>query len=416
MPFGVRAFIFCVFSIVGLSFLATTAVLVWEFWRHDWLTIASFYSHLFIFFPTFGIVALIAFYTPACVFTDLYMRYVPFGRPRFITGFVVAVVLSIGIAQQMTSSQERSIFEVAPNLLRNDAGESERVCNPSQGNTCDRLPIMTAVDNVRRVSQSRIGLSDLARNCRPDKLKDPPAGPKRYCFTATVLPADIDATTEQHRLTDADCCAAQARFTSAVKQMHDSPGGRSLTSIVHTTLLPFKIFFALILIVISVLLAVRHKTMVAKYEGLMPGIERGVLVGAAAMVIYPVMSHAFLQSAALLYFGGGPAGGFRSTAPLISLAFGVWGLLLLFFFFNQHDKDMQSLGRIGGLIGSAIAVLKYDQIVDLSVRLFGTGASWVNIAVLCALAVGAWLTLVIKTSEDIEHSGGDVSLDAGTEG
>ena len=68
MSIGVRAFVFIVFGLMSLSFLATTATLAWEFWGSGWLTIANFYSRLFIFFPPFGIVTLIAFYPPACVF------------------------------------------------------------------------------------------------------------------------------------------------------------------------------------------------------------------------------------------------------------------------------------------------------------------------------------------------------------
>ena len=399
MSVGVHAFIFIIFSVLGASFLATTAVLAWEFWSHDWLTIASFYSHLFIFFPTFGIVSLIAFYMPACVFLDIYLHHVPWGQHRFIAGFLISVALSIVIANALSASEERSIFEVSPQALHADAGEPAS-CTASAH--CERLPVMTAVENVRRVSQSRIGLSDLARNCRPDALKDAAAGPRRYCFVSTRLPADISQLTQSERVSDADCCAAQARFTRAVKQMHDAPGGQSLTSSVHATVLPLKVFFALILLIISIMLVLRRKSMVRFYPGYMRGIERGVLVGAAAMVIYPIMSHAFLQSAALLYFGSGPQGGFRSTAPLISLAFGLWGLLLLFFFYSRRDKEMQSIARMGGVVGSAVAVVKYDQIIDFCVRIFGSGAGWISLAVLSSVAVAAVFALLLTTARELE--------------
>ena len=401
MSMGVRAFIFIIFAVLGLSFLATTAVLAWEFWRHDWLTIASFYSHLFIFFPTFGIVTLFAFYMPACVFLDIYLHHVPWGQHRFIAGFLVSVALSIVIANSLMASEERSIFEVSPQSLMNDQGEPGD-CRAS--GRCERLPVMTAVDNVHRVSRSRIGLSDLARNCRPDALKDHAPGPKRYCFVSTPLPADPSQLNEQQRTSDAECCAAQERFTRAVKLMHDAPGGRSMTSLVHATLLPMKIFFALILLIISIMLVVRRKSMVRFYPHYMNGIERGVLIGAVAMVVYPVMSHAFLQSAALLYFGAGPQGGFRATAPLISLAFGLWGLLLLFFFYSRRDKEMQSMARMGGIVGSAVAVLKYDQIIDICVRIFGSGAGWVSLLMLSGVAVAALFALGITTTRELESA------------
>src|SRR5262249_14142493 len=89
MLLGVRVFVALLFVVIGASFLATAGMLVYEFQHADWVTVAAFYSHLFVFFPTFGIVALLAFYTPACVFMDLYWRHVPYGRLRFTLGFFV---------------------------------------------------------------------------------------------------------------------------------------------------------------------------------------------------------------------------------------------------------------------------------------------------------------------------------------
>lgn len=402
MAFGVRAFIFLVFAVTALSFLATTAVLAWEFRGVGWLTIANFYSHLFIFFPTFGIVTLIAFYTPACVFLDMYMRHVKWGKQRFLIGFLVAAALSLYLSGMLMSSRERSIFEIKPAALQADLGEPPRCAATG---SCERLPVLDAVDNVRHVSQSRIGIADLARNCRLDSLKEPPPSSRRYCFVTTPLPNELSEIRADQRISDGECCSAQARFSRAVNALHDA-NGRSLTSYVHAALLPFKIFFAIVLLVISIMLAVRRKAMEQHYGHYLPGIERGVLIGAIAMVVYPIMSHAFLQSAALLYSAGGPQGGFRSMAPMISFLLGCWGLLILFFFYSRRDKELQSFARMGGMIGSAVAVVKYDQIVDFSVRLFGSGASWINLAILCALAIGALVALLVETTR--EHVETDV--------
>ena len=73
---GARIFVFLVYLGLGLSFLATTAVLAHEFWESGWFDFVTTDSHLFLFFPTFGIVALLAFYTPSCTLTDLYWHHV----------------------------------------------------------------------------------------------------------------------------------------------------------------------------------------------------------------------------------------------------------------------------------------------------------------------------------------------------
>jgi hypothetical protein len=399
---GVRAFIGLIFGLVGLSFMITTGTLIWEFGFVDALALGSFYSHLFLFFPTFGIVALIAFFTPACVFTDMYLRHVPWGRHRYSIGFVVVVMLSFWGASIMTGAGERSIFEISPEVLHNDRGEP------------GRLPVMLAVDNVRRVSQSRIGLSDLARNCRPDTLKDQPAEaerPKRYCFASTALPSDIYALTEAHRSTDSQCCRAQQRLRDAVQTLHDQPGGRSLTSQVHGAMLPGKIFFGLMLVVISVMLLVRHRRLVEHYDDYLPAIERGVLIGAAAMVVYPIMSHAFLQSIQLLYFDRGPTGGYRSSAPILSLLLGCWWVLLLLFFHGRQTDKVESATRIAGVLGGALAVLKYDQIIDVFVRAVGSGADLLNVALLCLAALATILLIVIRSGREKRPTGTETPTD-----
>jgi len=61
---GARIFVFLVYLGLGASFVATTAVLACEFWDFGWFDFVTTDSHLFLFFATLGIVALLAFYTP----------------------------------------------------------------------------------------------------------------------------------------------------------------------------------------------------------------------------------------------------------------------------------------------------------------------------------------------------------------
>lgn len=401
---GVKWFVGIVFAIIGASFLVTTATLAWEFWGAGALALASFYSHLFLFFPTFGIVTLLAFYTPACVLTDIYWKKVddpiPAGRTRFTLVSLALVAASIGASYMMTSGQERSVFEVAPGLLVSDRGNPD-AC--SERGSCRRLPVLQAVENVRTVSQFRTGLTDLARNCKPDALKDPVPGalpPKRYCFASSPLPPGFDGFSQVERVSDEDCCRSQRLFTDAVAAFHARPQGQSLTGLVHSYTLWLKVFFALVLLAISLLLLVRHDRMVHGYGDHLSAVERGVLVGATAMIVYPLMSHAFVQSSALLYFGAGPSGGYRSIAPLLSFVLGLWGLVLLFFFYRRQGERVQNIARMAGIVGSGIAVVKYDQIIDYCVRLFGSGAGLPNVVAMVIVAVVAGVLLSMWSNRE----------------
>ena len=72
---GARVFVAVLFLILGASFIASTGFLVREFQDLDWGGMVVAHSHLFFFFPVFGILALAAFYLPAVIFTDLYWRH-----------------------------------------------------------------------------------------------------------------------------------------------------------------------------------------------------------------------------------------------------------------------------------------------------------------------------------------------------
>ena len=310
---GARVFILVLYTLIGLSFFATTGALIWEYRNTDWFSLATFYSHLFIFFPIFGTAALVAFFKPSAIFVDMYWRYIPGGRVRFVIGLVLVAAVSWGVAQVLLSGPQRSLFEIPPETLMGDRGDPAG-CDGTAG-PCVRLPILSALHNVRQVSQSRIGLGDLARNCSPDPLVEvlEDKAPRRYCFVSTASTATPILTT------DSECCRAQRAFMQAVNGTDTKE--RSLTSKVHSWLLPLKVFFLLTLLVIGVMLAARRRRLETHYGELMGDVEKGVLAGAFVMLFFPVMNHAFLQSAAMLDVAG-QSNSYRSPAPFFSFVFG----------------------------------------------------------------------------------------------
>jgi hypothetical protein len=67
---------------------------------------------------------------------------------------------------------------------------------------------------------------------------------------------------------------------------------------------------------------------------------------------------------------------------------------------------------MGGVIGSAVAIVKYDQIIDLSVRFFGSGASYVNLGILGCAAVLALIVLLYRNArEAAKDTGADIAAE-----
>jgi len=387
MSFGARAFVFVVFLALGLSFIGETALMLWEFGSEKGLAFATFDSHLFLFFPTLGLVALAAFYLPSCVFVDMYWRHVSFGMLRFFIGVVVIAALATLIGTNLAANPHRSVWDVKPATLDADTTEPQGCGN--SGKPCERIQLIQGIENLRSVSRRRTGVKDFYRSCELEPLlePDPESQHKRFCFASTPL-------TAQPRLsTDAECCQAQRTYQSAIDTLYADPAQQSITGRIHALLLPSKVFFLFILLAISILLTARHKGVTRHYPELIERIEIGVLVGAAVMIFFPLMSQGYVQSADAL-FGVQQTGGFRSIVTLMSFLFGAWALLLLLFSFRRRDTDLEIAVKMAGVVVSTIAVVKYDLLVSMVVRVLGSGADEVSLSILVVVALAAVMALL----------------------
>ncbi len=387
MSLGARAFVFVVFFLLGLSFVAQTALLFWEFGPEKALVFATFDSHLFLFFPTLGLVALAAFYLPSCAFVDMYWRYVSFGPLRFMIGLIVLGGAAYYIASGLSSNPHRSVWDLKPETLARD--KSEPAGCGDAGRPCERIALIDGVSNLSQVSRRRIGVREFYRSCEAEPLIEPGTTEeaKRFCFASTPL-------SEAPRLsTDAECCQAQRRYQSAIDRLYVDPTQQSITGRIHKLLMPAKVFFLFILLGISALLTLRHSGVKRHYPDRISHIEISVLVGAVAMIFFPLMSQAYVQSADAL-FGVQQRGGFRSIVTLMSFLFGAWAVLLLLFSFRQHDQDLELAAKLTGVAASTIAVFKYDLLVSIVVRVLGSGADEKSVAMLIGLAVLAVLVLL----------------------
>jgi hypothetical protein len=404
IPVAARIFVFLVYAVLAASFIGTTAVLAYEFRGATWLDFATMDSHLFIFFPTLGVVALVAFYLPSCALADLYWRHVSFGIVRFFLGALVLAGLSYLISAQLLQSPKRSMWEIAPATLQADSGEPGGCV---AGGVCDRLPALTALGNLREVSQTYLGLGKFVRDCSHDALLEqaPAQSNKRYCFASTPL------SQSPILQTDAECCKAQARMSGMVSEQYAHPERRSLTSRVHAALLPLKIFFLLVLFVISILLVFRHKVMQEHYRNAMPRIEYSVIIGTAAALFFPLMSQAFAQASEIMY-GQAGRGTFTLIMPIVSLVFGVWALLMVLFFYRRRDKQLEAFGKMGSAVAGAVAVLKYSIVTAIFVRILGSGSTSYTLAALVVLCLVAILAVMRPPAFVRRHEQDDAGVAA----
>jgi hypothetical protein len=185
------------------------------------------------------------------------------------------------------------------------------------------------------------------------------------------------------------CCQVQARFAAAVSRLHADPAQRSLSATWDRVFLPLKSFFVLIVVAIGALLAAWRYKLDEHYLKLVPAIERGLLIGASAMLLWPLMDYAYQQIANVLYG--------RSTQGVqlrLSLVIGPWALLLLFYFLHRFRQTTKRAAQTSGVTALAVAVLRYQELNDWSVRVLGMGSDGLILALLAALAALALWPLV----------------------
>jgi hypothetical protein len=372
---GARIFVAVCFVVLGVSFMASTGVLINEFWSPDWISMVAVHTHLFFFFPVFGLLALAAFYLPAVVFTHLYWHHLPFGKYRYLAGLIVVAVLSYGVSNWL-DAKPRAIWEVSPRALAADKGEPAGCGGTTP---CRRAPMLSTMMSLREAAQQRVGLSKFARNCKPDVMLEVPDEllKERFCFPANS------------KMNGAACCDVQARFADAVARAQADPARRSLSARLDTIFLPLKTFFVIVVVAIGLLLAVWRDKLDAFYKVHIPAIERGIIIGAFAMLFWPAMDYGYQQTSNVLFgrLSGGPQ--FR-----LSLVIAPWVLLLLFYFLRRLGKNLEMVGQISGVIGGAIAVLRYEQINDWAVRLLGAGSERFIGVALIGIACAGLLALL----------------------
>jgi hypothetical protein len=175
-----------------------------------------------------------------------------------------------------------------------------------------------------------------------------------------------------------------------VASLQENPATQSMSARYDLLVfLPLKTFFILIIIAIGFLLAVWQRRIHLHYRELIPRIERGVIVGALAMLLWLAMDYGYQQTTNVLFGRWGPGPQLR-----LSLVVAPWVLLLLFYFLTRLGKQGEMIGQISGVIVASVAILRYEDLNDWAARLVGIGTGPVGVSMLLAIALFGLLAVL----------------------
>lgn len=421
IQFASKFIVSVIFALILVAFFAPTALLVHDFQpQQTWLTFLATDSHLFFYFPTFGLIALVAFFLPALIAFDFYWQHTKLGKARALFIIALAFAASGLSATAILSTANKPAWEIVPAAFYADRGEPSGC---AQSGTCERLPVLDAYTNLRKVGQDRGNLKPFVRICSVDTWIDRriQIGPERLCIASNM------ATREPKLASDQACCAAQARLVYAINtaranpetgglakfsgtplrilQRRDHTPNRSLTADVHALALPFKLFFFFALLLVSAVISINFKKIKQHYDTHMGGIELGLLIGTPAVLFFPLMSQAFLFGNEAL-FGDIGHGFFSRLVPWISFAFGLWTMLILLFFYRGRSKQSEIAAKIIGASVGVITLIKYEAIIALLMKIIGVGADWTVLAAVALLSImvtifAAWKIATATSTEDL---------------
>jgi hypothetical protein len=151
--------------------------------------------------------------------------------------------------------------------------------------------------------------------------------------------------------------------------------------------LPLKTFFVLVLVLIGLFLIRWKSRLVEYYTPFLPAMERGLQIGALAMLPWLVMDYGNQQVSDILY---GPTGGFPIRLSLVLIP---WALLLAAYFADRIQIELVRLVQLASGVLSAIAFFNYRDFFDWSAKALGVGAPMMNFGILAAVSLTAFIYL-----------------------
>lgn len=373
-----------VFAGMYAAFLVETGTLLVEFGPHRLATrLATLDAHNFIFFPVAGLLVLAAFWKPAVLLADAMARgKLRFGRPVLAALLLISVFCAGAVATSFDDTGARSLFEIKPEVLAADEGDDMRA---PIAPTLTKLHILASFDDGLQPYTARCDAEWLQFSSTADEVK--------FC-----LPAGRDMSVE-------DCCASKRAFRQTLSTFYDQ--APSSLSTVHRLVLPVKVFFLILLLLVGVLLVRYRKGLRETYGGTVDDITLGLAIGGGVMLVWPLMNASYLETTALLT-GDGSSSAYTVFAPLTTLGFGVWAMLLLFFHLRSYPSQVEYAAKIGGFVVAAIGVFRYEDIIGYLTKTLGIGGGVVAIVVFAVAIAALVATLAMGVQpQAIGNSGGD---------
>src|SRR5262249_39971097 len=107
---------------LGLSFLASTGLLIRDFQGADWQAMVLAHRHPFVYCPLFAVLSLGAFYLASVVSAGWYWRHLRYGKVRFLIGLIALAAVSWAVAKWL-DKPPRALWDVSPQTLAADTGD-----------------------------------------------------------------------------------------------------------------------------------------------------------------------------------------------------------------------------------------------------------------------------------------------------
>ena len=360
MYIGAKIFVAIIFILLSFLFFTPIMVLYYEFGENIWWFFATKYSHLFIYFPTFGLVVLFSFYLPTAALVDYLWRHLRLGRLIFFCGLPILVVLSTFTYYLISSDTELPLFSLKRHAIVNDNGTPENCGNM---NSCNRASYSNIINQFQNITKTKNNLRAYIRNCYPDPTLEVPYSVSRHklCF---VTGENIDAE---------KCCRAQSNYVNSISSEYSETNNHSLTYRILSLAFPFEIFFMYVIFLTGIFLLLKRSVIDQYYYVYTEKIEKLVIIGIMSALLWPIMGHASsLASKALAYSTTNFDGGFNGFHTFI---WTLWASGLFLIFFRRVDRHSELHTKyIVALILFAFFIV-YDFFIDLAISHIGAGAS-----------------------------------------